>query len=859
MGSINVGYGGTGLLTVSNDGNISSTNTYVGTNDGSDGTLSIENGGVLNDTNGWIGYQDGSTGRATVEGTWTNSSGLVVGDNGTGNGTLTIQNGGNVTNTYGYLGAAGSSTGTATVTGNGSTWQSTAMIVGETGNGTLTVSDGGFVHSGSYVTVGRNTDAVGRMLIETGGVVTDDGDGEIAYAGGQGEVTVTGDGSQWNIATGLVMTTTLNTGVATLTVADGGEVSADHISLGIGTSTVNIGAGALDAAAAPGTLAISQVNFGSGTGTLVFNHTSDDYTFAPILNGAGAVEVLTGTTALTADNSVFAGVTHIGDGAILEVDNKLSGTINVDSGGLLQGIGTIKAFTLPTGATLAPGNQAAGGAPGTLTVSGAYTQDADATLQIAATPAAVGALVVNGVATLDGSLVLVPVAGAWQRGATYEILSASGGVNGAFDTVTDAHPGFATFDVSYQSGAVFITVGTASNFFGSIAQTTSQKNLAGTLDTLAPHISSGAFNNTLNTLYAAPSAQNIDTLNGYVMTGLVTGAAANMQAVMGNVATRLGTASGGFTLADEFGPDDTVLVADADPNDWGPDRTIRGDYAVWAQGLNTISSLRDTADAPGQHSQTSGTAFGMEKRLTHHDIIGATFGIASTGVTINATSQSGRQVSYITGVYGKRDLKGGYTADASVVGGFNHATSRRDVALLGTRANGQTDGYGATLDGGVSRCFALGEDATLTPRFGLDYIYNYENGYTETGAPGANLTFDSTRQTLIRSTLAATVEKSSHLSRNSGVLDELRSALTLGMRHDWRPVRAVVNESFAGVSASNFTTRSVTPGRETLLTGLGLSFVPGDLKTLEVYGRYDGAYADHESDNTLTLGAKFNW
>jgi hypothetical protein len=91
-----------------------------------------------------------------------------------------------------------------------------------------------------------------------------------------------------------------------LTIADGGTVSsgefvvaADRRSIG----TLNIGAGPGDPPTAPGTLNTAAVLFGGGTGTINFNHTSTNYVFAPAINGDGSVNVLSGITALTANNT----------------------------------------------------------------------------------------------------------------------------------------------------------------------------------------------------------------------------------------------------------------------------------------------------------------------------------------------------------------------------------------------------------------------------------------------------------------------------------------------------------------------------------------------------------------------------
>ena len=69
--------------------------------------------------------------------------------------------------------------------------------------------------------------------------------------------------------------------------------------------TLNIGAGAGNPAAAPGTLTAPSLAFGAGTGTLNFNHTSADYVFAPAISGNGTVNVLAGTTTLTRHQHLY--------------------------------------------------------------------------------------------------------------------------------------------------------------------------------------------------------------------------------------------------------------------------------------------------------------------------------------------------------------------------------------------------------------------------------------------------------------------------------------------------------------------------------------------------------------------------
>src|SRR5262249_45341328 len=159
------------------------------------------------------------------------------------------------------------------------------------------------------------------------------------------------------------------------------------------TGTLNIGAASGQAAAAPGTLNAPSVQFGSGTGLIVFNHTASNYTFAPTIfggGGVGAVRVEAGTTILTATN-FYSGGTAINGGVLaVAADANLGGAASglAFGGGTLQflsGFTTTRAVTVNAGggafdtngnnATLAGTISGAGGltkiGSGTLTLSGA--------------------------------------------------------------------------------------------------------------------------------------------------------------------------------------------------------------------------------------------------------------------------------------------------------------------------------------------------------------------------------------------------------------------------------------------------------------------------------------------------------
>ena len=395
------------------------------------GALTIQNGGTVNNTLGIIADQAGSTGTATVDGvgsSWTNSSDFYVGRGGSG--TLTIRNGGAVSNVYGFIGDFSGATGAVTVDGVGSTWTNEDLNVGYTGSGTLTVRNGGAV-SNVYGYIGVDP-------------------------GSTGAVTVDGAGSTWANSADLNVG---YSGTGTLTIRNGGSVSASTVSIASlagSTGTLNIGAAAGQAAAAPGTLSTASVNFSDGTGQIVFNHTSANYIFAPVItsSGTGTVRVEAGTTILTATNT-YTGATII-DGGTLSVNGSIAGSaVTVNAGGTLGGNGTV-GNTAINGGTLAPGNSI-----GLLTVNGNLSFTAASSYMVEVSTANADRVNVTGTATLSGAMVNVSFVSAAGSPVAkqYTIVNAGGGINGTFGSAVNSNlPSAFKSSLSYDGNNAYLNL-----------------------------------------------------------------------------------------------------------------------------------------------------------------------------------------------------------------------------------------------------------------------------------------------------------------------------------------------------------------------------------------------------------------
>ena len=652
------------------------------------GALTIQNGAILTSSNGAnsniIGDGASSTGTVTVDGagsTWAiNSSGttLALFAGNSGKGALTIQNGGVVSDSRSLdIGTFAGSTGTVTVDGAGSTLNSGVLFVGEQGAGTMTVRNGGSVGGSSQAIIGDNAgstgtvtvDGVGSTLtsgnvlfvdargtgtltISNGGTVSTPGVEIAGFAGSSGMVTVDGAGSA--LTSGDLISVGVD-GTGSLTIANGGLVSATAVGIAStagSTGTLNLGAATGAAPAAPGTLDTPVVFFGAGSGTIVFNHTSSNYVFAPEIDGNGAVNVLAGTTILTAANT-YTGPTLINGGALV-VDGSIVSPTTVNAGGTLAGIGAVGATSVANGGTLSPGHNGIG----TLTVNGNLAFAKDAIYLFGVSGVSSGFTNVTGTATLTGA-----TASAQFQGTTfankYTILSAAGGLGGTEFANFQTNSSAITANLTYTANDVILNLisgftSIGGGLSGTSGLTRNQTAVAAALD--------NAFNKggkSLTGLLGLSAGQlpaAFDTLSGE-------GISAAQQTAFGagNVFATMMMDQGAFwrggaaaDRADHTADPNGVTYA---PLGYASEKPASGPFAAmpakaplfeqrwrgWVAGFDGTSSLRGEAD-PGSASQReriAAAAAGLDYQVNPDLLVGAAAGGSTSSFSVPDRSTSG--------------------------------------------------------------------------------------------------------------------------------------------------------------------------------------------------------------------------
>lgn len=842
---------------------------YVGY-DGA-GTFSLNKGATFTGSHATLGYNSaGSNGTLTLDGPGTNFylyNQLHVGGQGTG--TLSITNGATATGSHAVLGNAAGSVGTATVDGVGSSWTGNYFIaIGNDGQGTVNVTNGGALHGGYYGIngggsyIGLGATGFGTLNVSGAGSVFDTSSLSVGYSGigflnitkgGQVRSFVLGGHNgnafigQDTFSSGIVkvdgagslldanLLIVGHAGTGTLTVSNGGAATANQLFIAYqpgSVGTVNIGAASGSAPVAPGWINTAVLEFGAGTGNLVFNHTSKNYNFATSIVGDGAVTVDAGTTILSGASTYTGGTTINGGTLLVTGSTSPSGIVFVNPGGTLGGTGTVGSVFVDNGATLAPGMP---NSIGTLAINGFLMLCNCSTYLVKADNLGnADKAVVTGVANLGGTLKVAPTT--WIGSATTStIMSATGGYTGGFDATSVTRPGWARIvDWTIAGNDVILTLdrGSLASAMPSGASD-NQKAVGKAIDTA---IAGGA----------TPTAQLI-ALMGLTGPALMaaldqaSGQGASQVTQNGANASNLfmnamfdpfavgRTSSAGATMSYAAADDAMAYagtkrgrVAKAANDIVAPamrDDRFEPRWRAWVSGYGGSTSTSGNAEAGTSDVRSSvyGVVAGADYRVSPFTTLGFALGGGGSSFAVAQGLGNGSANIFQAGLFARHDVGAAYLA-----GGFSYTyqdtTTSRTLTVGGAdqlEAKFNANTFAGRVEGGYRFDTAI---AALSPYAALQITQINLPDYSEQAKSGSNalaLTYGSNGTTITRTELGARVARSFAMNE---------ALLTLRGRAAWAHDDGndgVVSATFASLPGPSFTINGAAPARDTALVSAG--------------------------------------
>lgn len=896
------------------------------------GDLSITDGATVSDTSSYLAYDEGVTASAVVSGegsTWTNTGNLYVGY--AGNASLTIEDGGTVKNSYAFIGDETASDGSVTVTGDGSSWVNSGTVyIGYKGTGALSILDGASVTSaygeigtqaegsgsvtisgaGSSWTIGNDysgslligSNGSGTLTIEDGASLTDATYAYLGYqATGVGVATVTGEGTSWISSRGLSVGTR---GEGTLTIANGATVSVGALqddgsyggTLDIAneegsTGTLIIGAAEGEPAAKAGNLNAQTVEFGEGTGSIVFNHISTDYDFSADINGEGSIYVSSGTTTLSGDDSGFTGTTSVTGGTLLVTDI-LGGILSVSDEGTIGGTGTIGSTTISSGGTISPGLI---GAIGTLTVDGDLVFETGSTYAVDLDSTASDLISVAGSVTINGGTISVTSLDAstsYQSAQAYTIVSSTGSLSGTFSE-TLSKSAFLDVTTTYDGNNAYLSVAlkatededdtddtgsgdtgsgdtgsgdtgsgetptddnagsddgsddgdTTIPVFTAVAHTPNQYAVAAALDTLDQSGNSLALYNSLLLLSEEEARQAYGQLSGEVYASQHSALINNAVTVNTAINNRIRAVfdSVGVSSVPVLGyaeePNSKKNTTDGpfasyeknDQSGFAPDR-----FTAWASGFGSWGRMDGLDGSAGTDTATGGFLLGVDGPIGDSWRVGLFGGYSRS--SFDTSASDGNSDNYHLGTYA-----GSQWGALSLRSGLSYTwydvDTTRAVSFLKETLEGQYRAGSLNAFSELGYRFDLG-GSEFEPFAGLAYTRLRTDGFSETGGISA-LNVDASSSDTTFTTIGLRASREFTLADVAIV-----SRGTIGWMHAFGDLIPTSSARFA--TGDSFSVTSTPIDRNSALIEAGLDFQLSPTATIGI--SYIGQFGSNSYEN----------
>jgi len=243
----------------------------------------------------------------------------------------------------------------------------------------------------------------------------------------------------------------------------------------------------------------------------------------------------------------------------------------------------------------------------------------------------------------------------------------------------------------------------------------------------------------------------------------------------------------------------------------------------WVQGFGQTGDQDVRDGVAGYDVDSYGIAVGLDtESLAENWIWGVAFAYADTEVDSDGVNNTKTDIdSYQVSLYGNYDLddRTYIAGQVGYVWGDNDQTRSNVGGVNGLTATSDYDSnvYFASLEAG--RKYMVGGNTVLTPKALVNYQYYDADGYTETGAGGANLTTSGDDLDLFE--IGVGVDASWDYQQADG--SYLQPKIGVGVRHDLVGDEYQTSSTFQA-GGSSFKTEGFDPAQTTFNVSAGLTY-----------------------------------
>ncbi|OZI30767.1 hypothetical protein CAL29_22530 [Bordetella genomosp. 10] len=808
-------------------------------------TVTNNLGGVIEGQDGSGINIDGITSVATIT-----NHGTIIGNGVTGDGDgVDVDGIVNIVNTGSIIGKQAYNDVSEGVTVGGGTIVNSGLIEGDNVDGGLgrgiTLAGIDHVKNDDGTTTDFPAQGIyADSVITNSGTIRGQSDSAIAITGGATTHTVTIN----NLAGGLIegggaTAAAIATGVTSTRIVNYGTIQADSSGLAIDFGGSDSSLEVLGGSAR----IVGDIDGGTGTSTVtIVPGAGNAFTYDYALRNLAGVEIGAGTTTLNGA-STYTGATTVDAGGVLVVNGSLASAVQVGSGATLAGTGTVGSTTLASGATLSPGAMSAAGASsiGTLTVNGDLTFAQGSTYAVQADPAgsASDLVHVTGLATLAGSVVHVGTDGNYAPFRTYTILTADGGLSGAFDTVQSNYA-FLTPTLSYTANDVDLTLERNDTAFESLGVTRNQRAVARSLDGLP--LSSSLYRQVV-TLSGGDAARAFNLLSGEAH-------ASNVAALQTVSATTVDLPLSHLRANMDAGMQAGQPTADLGRGD-ASSLPTSGAYPVWVQVFGNWSTLGGSNGVARTSATDGGVYIGADRDVGGGLRLGGALGYTGSHLSTRDVASKADVDSYTATLYGGKAFAAG-PGQIRLSGGAAYTWHDLDtkrgvnVGALGETLTADYHGSTAQLFTELGYKLPVAERASIEPFIGAAWSDMRLRSFSESGGAAA-LDGQSSRNQTTATTLGLHASTDFNAGEMAGTL-----RATVGWRHAFGDVQPRTTLALQG-SDTSYSVTGAPIARDALTLALGAEVAV--TRSTKVALTYAGQYGGGNRQNSGLIDVRYRF
>ncbi|MDR2169920.1 MAG: autotransporter domain-containing protein [Planctomycetaceae bacterium] len=276
---------------------------------------------------------------------------------------------------------------------------------------------------------------------------------------------------------------------------------------------------------------------------------------------------------------------------------------------------------------------------------------------------------------------------------------------------------------------------------------------------------------------------------------------------------------------------------------------------LWALAYGLSGDTKFDQNAPGYRQSFAGTLIGMDKTHNRNLRFGAFASLGEGRITSKLLDVS-KSNELLIGLYLYRELSTGYIMANGGLGSNTYNT-KRNISFVNRKTKNKHDAFVGTayLEYGLKIEDIYG---VLQPFYGLQYVCNEQDAFTEKGAGDLNLVAKSTDGESLRSLLGLRFNSHSILLKKGQLSFYTNSIWMLECLQSYTDFTAAFsNQNFVNLnSRSNFTVRGNDAKRNWAILGIGFNY---DRLSCRVFGSYDAFVNTQQVLHSFSAGLTYCW